>query len=72
MQVRGSSEVVDAQEAVLGVFEGDAADHAVDFVAFLEQELGEIRAVLAGDAGDECFLHQRVLLVWPGSAGLCV
>ena len=30
-----------------------AADHADDLVALVEQQLGEVRAVLAGDAGDE-------------------
>ena len=35
-----------------------AADDAVDFVAFFQQQLREIRAVLAGDAGDECFFHK--------------
>ena len=31
----------------------DAAHHADDLVALVEQELGEVGAVLAGDAGDE-------------------
>jgi hypothetical protein len=31
-----------------------AALDAVDFVALGEQQLGEVGAVLAGDAGDEC------------------
>ena len=30
-----------------------APDHADDLVALVEQELGEVGAVLAGDAGDE-------------------
>jgi len=30
-------------------------DDAVDFVVFGEKELGEVGAVLAGDAGDKCF-----------------
>ena len=30
-----------------------AAHHAVDVVALLEQQLGQIGAVLAGDAGDQ-------------------
>ena len=34
------------------------ANHAVNFVAFGEQELGEIRTVLSGDTGDESFLHE--------------
>ncbi|MEI6029402.1 MAG: hypothetical protein WCT47_22235 [Betaproteobacteria bacterium] len=29
----------------------------MDFVTLLEQELGKLAAVLAGDAGDECFLQ---------------
>ena len=33
-----------------------AADHAVDLVSLVEQQLGEVRAVLAGDPGDECGL----------------
>ena len=31
-----------------------AADHAVYLVALLEQELGQVAAVLSGDAGDQC------------------
>ena len=42
-------EVVDA----LGVEGARAALHAVDDVALLEQQLGEVGAVLAGDAGDQ-------------------
>lgn len=41
--------VVDA----IGVEGGGATDDAVDFVAVLEEEFGEVGAVLAGDAGDE-------------------
>ena len=36
-----------------GVERRRAADDAVDLVSLLEQQLGQIRAVLAGDAGDE-------------------
>ena len=35
---------------------GDPADEAEDLVALVEQQLGEVGAVLAGDAGDECAL----------------
>ena len=31
-----------------------AADDAVDLISFLQQELGQVGAVLARDAGDEC------------------
>ena len=34
-----------------------AADDAVDLIAFPEQELGKVGAVLAGDAGNECCFH---------------
>jgi hypothetical protein len=37
----------------LGVETAGAALDAMDDVAFCEQKLGEIRAVLAGDTGDE-------------------
>jgi hypothetical protein len=32
---------------------GGAAHHAVDLVALLEQEVGQVGTVLAGDPGDE-------------------
>ena len=47
-------EVVDAG----GVEERGAALDAVDFVAFAEEELGEVSAVLAGDSCDEGFLQR--------------
>ena len=31
----------------------------MDFVAFLEEELRQVRSVLAGDSGDECYLPRR-------------
>src|ERR1019366_8105606 len=37
---------------------GRAPFEAVDFVAFLEEEFGEIGAILAGDAGDERAFHR--------------
>ena len=41
-----------------------------DFVAFLQQELSEIRTVLTSDAGNEgAFRHEDV--VRPGRAGVC-
>ena len=43
------ADVFDALE-VLGA---GPADHAVDAVALGEEQLGQVRAVLAGDAGDE-------------------
>ena len=63
-------EVVDA----ICVKGAGAADEAVDFVAFGEQEFGEVGAVLAGDAGDEGDLLHRVLLCFRGTGcrGPCV
>ena len=34
------------------------ADDVMDFVAFGEKELSEVRAVLAGDSGDQYSFHQ--------------
>ena len=48
-----SQQVLDAPH----VRRAQAADDAEDFVALVEQQLGEVRPVLAGDAGD-----QRALL----------
>ena len=50
--------VADVLDAVELLGRG-AADHAVDVVALLEQQLGEVGAVLAGDAGDQCAGHER-------------
>ncbi len=36
-----------------------AADNAVHFVVLLEQQIGQVAAILAGDAGDQCFLHRE-------------
>ena len=32
-------------------------DHAMDFVPLFQQELSQVRAVLSGDAGDQCAGH---------------
>ncbi len=53
--VRVLVDVVDAA----GVEGGGAADDAVDLVALGEQQLRQVAAVLAGDAGDERLLHTR-------------
>ncbi len=50
--VRVVVEVVDA----VGVEQAGAALDAVHDVALVEQELGQVGAVLPGDAGDECRL----------------
>lgn len=48
--VRIDVDVVDS----LRVEVGGATDQAVNLVSFAEKEFGEVRPVLAGDAGDEC------------------
>jgi hypothetical protein len=42
------------------------AHHADDLVALLEQELGQVRAVLAGDAGDERMVNSPGLPILTG------
>ena len=56
--VRVAVEVVDP----VGVEAGRAADEAVHLVAAIEQLLGEVGAVLPGDAGDEGAGHERRML----------
>ena len=36
-----------------------AANDPVDFVAFFQKQIGEITSVLAGNAGDQRFFHER-------------
>src|SRR5262249_10859117 len=52
--------LVDALEP-LGVERARSPHQAVDLVALREQELGEVRAILAGDAGDQPLLHGAAL-----------
>jgi hypothetical protein len=52
----------------LGVELARSALDAVDRVAFLEQEFGQILSVLAGDAGDECGLAHGALRRLRGEA----
>jgi len=43
----------------LGIEGRGAADNAVHLVSFRQQQFGQIRAVLAGNAGDESFFHEE-------------
>ena len=55
----GVGVLVDAVQA-LGVEGGGAADDAVDLVALAQQQLGQVRPVLTGDARDQRrFRHTR-------------
>jgi hypothetical protein len=38
-----------------------ASDDPIDLVAFLEKKFGQIRPVLAGNAGEQRFLHVSLL-----------
>jgi hypothetical protein len=40
----------------------------VNFVTFIEQKLSEIRPVLSGDSGNQCFFHTNSDLVKTGGA----
>jgi hypothetical protein len=42
---------IDVVDAV-GIEGAGAAENAVDFIVFLQQQLGQVRAILAGDAGN--------------------
>ena len=55
MQRDAVAQVLDAVE----LLRRGAADHAVHLVALLEQQLGQVGAVLAGDAGDQRARHLR-------------
>jgi hypothetical protein len=48
----------------IGIKGGSAANDAVDFVAFVQQELAEVRTILSSDASKQgTFLHNLVLVV---------
>ena len=63
LDVRVFVNVVDT----LGVEQRGAAFDAVDFIAFLEQEFGEVGSVLSGDAGDEGAFHGEDRFGFQGS-----
>src|SRR4026209_307513 len=44
-----------------GVEGAGAANNSVHFVAFFQQQIGQVTSVLAGYAGDERLLHERRL-----------
>ena len=46
----------------VGVEGAGPADEAVNFIAFAEEQLRQVGAVLARDTGDECFFHNRTLI----------
>ena len=52
-----------------GIEAARAALDAVNFVALLEQQLGEIRAVLARDTGDECRRNSARLIQGAAASG---
>jgi hypothetical protein len=65
--VRVVVEVIDP----VGVEARGTADDAVDLVALLQQELGQVGAVLAGDAGDQRTLRLRFGGHRPANIGAC-
>src|SRR2546423_10760018 len=46
-------------EAPGRIFEGDPAHQTMHFVAQAKQIFGEVASVLAGNAGDQCLLHEE-------------
>jgi hypothetical protein len=53
VNVRVGVKMIDARS----VERARAADDAMNFVAFLDQQIGQVAAVLARDARDERFFH---------------
>ena len=47
-------------------FRAGPADHAVDFVALLQQEFGEVTAILTGNARNERSFHRPDLVATDG------
>src|SRR5438445_9491552 len=55
MQLDPVEQMSDPEHAMMRIFESDASHDSMDFVSLLEQQLGEVRTILSGDPGDECF-----------------
>ena len=52
VQMKLVENVLDARQPMLGVFERDSPHQSVNFVSLREQEFGEIRSILTGNAGN--------------------
>src|SRR3989441_5933373 len=57
MQVEAVLQVEDAPEPVLRIFDRHPPDDAVHLIAFIQEQLGQVRSVLPRDAGDQGALH---------------
>ena len=68
IQMQLGFQVPDAHHAADGIFKRHAAHNSVDFVPFGKEELGEIRAVLSSDAGNQrgFYFSQFNLLMFSG------
>src|SRR5262245_26860753 len=52
--------MLDAPEPMLGVLDSDASHDSMNFVAFFEEQFGEVGAVLSGDSADQCLLSHSL------------
>ena len=52
-----SQDVANPPHPVAGIFKGHPAHDAVDLISFFKEKFSKVRTILAGDAGDQCFLH---------------
>src|SRR5881409_1856163 len=57
MQMQAVLQVEDAPEPVLRIFDLHPPDDAVHLIAFVQEQLGQVRPVLPRDAGDQGALH---------------
>src|SRR2546428_7440137 len=57
MQVKAVLQVQNAPEPVLRIFDRHPPDDAMHLIAFVQEQLGQVRPVLPGDAGDQGALH---------------
>ena len=59
MELQAIEQMRDPVETPLRILKRDAPDQSVHLVTTLEQVLGEVAAILARDACDECFSQSR-------------
>src|SRR2546425_350653 len=57
MQVEAVLQVQNAPEPVLRIFDRHPPDDAMHLIAFVQEQLGQVRPILPGDAGDQGALH---------------
>jgi hypothetical protein len=60
MEVEPVKDMPQIFQLVLGVFDGNTANDAVHFIPLRKEKFRQVRAILAGYPGYQCFFHRTL------------